>query len=360
MSFYFKILVILIVISLSGCMEKERNNEKIQPVIITQKAQYDTDDCAIWINEDDPSESLILGTDKNEDGAILVFNLEGQLLEDKSVKGLKKPNNVDIRKVNFNGKEYPLVVTTERLNTKLRIFKLPDMISIDNGGINVFEGETDNEPMGVSFYYRKSDTTTFVIISRKNGPSGKYLWQYRLDEDESGKIIATKVREFGNYSGNKEIEAVAVDDELGYIYYSDEMYGVRKYYADPEKGDEELAVFAKKGFEGDHEGISIYKLNNGTGYILVSDQKANEFHIYTREGSMGDPHKHKLLKVVDVAALKSDGSEVTNAFLGPLFPNGLFVAMSKDKTFHLYDWVDIAGNDLVIAPDGELLNTNKN
>jgi hypothetical protein len=28
----------------------------------------------------------------------------------------------------------------------------------------------------------------------------------------------------------------------------------------------------------------------------------------------------------------------------PGFPNGIFVAMSNDKTFHFYDWVGIISN----------------
>jgi myo-inositol-hexaphosphate 3-phosphohydrolase len=51
---------------------------------------------------------------------------------------------------------------------------------------------------------------------------------------------------------------------------------------------------------------------------------------------------------VEVSTLESDGSDITSAALGAKFPNGLFVAMSTDKTFHFYDWADIAGSDLKI------------
>jgi hypothetical protein len=30
----------------------------------------------------------------------------------------------------------------------------------------------------------------------------------------------------------------------------------------------------------------------------------------------------------------------------------MFVAMADDKTFQYYSWADIAGTDLVIAPNG--------
>jgi myo-inositol-hexaphosphate 3-phosphohydrolase len=44
--------------------------------------------------------------------------------------------------------------------------------------------------------------------------------------------------------------------------------------------------------------------------------------------------------------LESDGSDVTSVGLGDEFPKGMFVGMSTDKTFHIYDWRDIAGDDL--------------
>ena len=330
----------------------------IKPKIVTQPTKHDTDDPAIWVNEDDPEASLILGTDKNEDGAIYVYDLNGEIQTDKVVRGLKRPNNIDIEEFEFgDGSEIFIAVTTERLTNKLRIFSVPDMLPIDNGGIEVFTGEIDRAPMGISLYKRESDDVVFAIVGRKSGPSDGYLWQYRLDGNLDGTIGATMVRSFGTYSGEKEIEAIAVDDEYGYVYYSDEGVGVRKYHADPDQTNEELALFATTGIADDHEGISIYKTDMGTGYIILSDQQANKFHFFSREGTELNPHDHQLIKVINAACNFSDGSEVTNASLGSLFPKGLFVAMSDDKTFHFYDWEDLAGDDLLIAPDGLVEHT---
>ncbi|ULT24624.1 phytase [Sphingobacterium sp. E70] len=52
---------------------------------------------------------------------------------------------------------------------------------------------------------------------------------------------------------------------------------MKQYYADPTKGNQQLALFATEGFTEDHEGISIYKLTDSTGYILVSDQGLTAF-----------------------------------------------------------------------------------
>ncbi len=349
-----KILFYTSVLLLSGimvsCDQRPRVAEQaIKPKIITELALHDTDDPAIWVNESDPNNSLIIGTDKDEDGALMVYNLDGKIIEEKCVRGIKRPNNVDIRKIKMGDSILSIAVTTERLTNKIRIFSLPDMKAIDNGGIEVFVGETERDPMGIALYQRVTDSAVFAIVGRKTGPTGKYLWQYRLEDDGNGGIKATKVREFGQYSGKKEIEALAVDDELGYLYCSDEQFGVRKYFADPDKGNEELAVFATNGFAGDHEGISIYKTDSISGYILVSDQQANKFHIYLREGTIANPHEHKEIKVIDVSAVESDGSEVTHVSLGDTFPKGLFVVMSTDKTFHLYDWNDVIGEKLKVV-----------
>ncbi|MBN2411679.1 phytase [candidate division KSB1 bacterium] len=342
----------------SACTKKSPENQTagdaIKPLVITEPVVYDTDDPAIWINPEDTSLSLVVGTDKDENGGLYVYDLNGKIVN--KVLDLKRPNNVDIEYgLILNGKPVDIAVTTERLTNKIRIFSLPDMQAIDNGGIEVFSGETLRAPMGISLYKRPSDGAIFAIAGRKEGPEdGSYLWQYLLQDDGSGNVKGTKVREFGIWSGTKEIEAIAVDDELGYVYYSDEKVGVRKYPADPDAPDAnvELALFAKDGFQEDREGISIYKVNDGTGYILVSDQAANEFHIFKREGEADDPHNHKLIKVVKVSTNNSDGSEVTNVPLNEKFPYGMFVAMSDNKTFQYYSWSDIAGDDLLLAPNG--------
>ena len=336
----------------SSCEKKPKIAENaIKPKITTEAVKHDTDDPAIWINEENPEESLIIGTDKNEDGALYVYDLKGNIIEDKTVRGLKRPNNVDIEEIEIGEDEFSIAVTTERLTNKLRVFKLPEMTPIDNGGIEVFVGEEQRDPMGVSLY-KNPDDEVFAFVGRKSGPQDGYIWQYKLEGDASGNIVGKKVRAFGKYSGKKEIEAIVVDDDLGYVYYSDEGVGVRKYYADADKGNEELALFATEGFAQDHEGLSVYSTDVGTGYIIVSDQQANKFHFFTREGTKENPHDHRFVKAIDASTMESDGSEVTNVSLGKLFPRGMFVAMSDDKTFQLYAWEDIAGDDLLIAPDG--------
>jgi 3-phytase len=223
MKLLFKLLSLSLIVS---TVENACAQTIIKPVVITDSVKHDTDDPAIWINPKNPSKSLIIGTDKNQDGALFVFDLQGKIQSEKVVRGLKRPNNVDIEYgLKIGGKKVDIAVTTERMNHQLRIYSLPDMKPIDNGGIPMFEGETGTEfrdLMGIALY-KNPKGKIYAMVGRKNGSTtGGYIWQYELSDNGKGQVKATFIRKFGTYSGKKEIESIAVDDALGYVYYSDE------------------------------------------------------------------------------------------------------------------------------------------
>lgn len=312
-----------------NCQGQKQSIEKLKPSIITETVVHDTDDPAIWINPKDASKSIIIGTDKDTDGGLYAFDLNGKIIN--KVPGLKRPNNVDIEYgFILNGKKVDIAAVTERETNKVKLYSLPELKEV--GEFSVFDGETERGPMGISMYKNPETGKIYTIVGRKSGPKDGYLWQYELSE-KNGTLIGTVVRKFGKYSGLKEIESIAVDDQMGYIYYSDEQFGVHQYFADPSKGNEELLVFGKGDFTSDVEGISIYPASKNTGYILVSNQQNDTFNVYLREA----PSKGRVAEI-PVSTSESDGSEVTAVNLGPKFPKGVFVAMSNGRVFHLYDW----------------------
>lgn len=338
------VLVLVLVLAMS-CGSRIPEPD-LYPVFTTSPVSRDSDDPAIWINRTDPASSLVLGTDKGLDGALFVFDLEGREIEALTVRPLARPNNVDVEYgLQLGGIPTDIAVVTERAASRLRVYSLPDMSELDGGtGIPVFEGQVNREPMGIALYRRSTDDAVFAIVSRKDGPSGSYLWQYRLTDDGNGRVKGSLVRAFGTFSGSGEIESIAVDDELGYVYYSDERAGIRKYQADPSlpEANRELAFFGYDSFKRDREGISIYSTGPGLGYLIVSDQQGYAFNVYPREGASGEPHTHRLITKLYLATIESDGSEVTSETLTPSFQTGLFVAMSDDKTFHYYSWEAIS------------------
>lgn len=316
--------------------------KKVMPRYTTSVLPYDSDDPAIWLNQEDLSASLIIGTDKEDThGGIYAFDLRGQLDSSRMVTGVNRPNNVDIAYGFPMGEDtVDIMVFTERGENRIRVYSMPGFMALDgNDGIPVFEDDTHRKPMGVALYTRLHDQAIFAVVSRKENPDNRndYLYQYRLFWDGT-RVKGELVRKFGEVAEGGEIEAICVDDKLGYIYYSDESFGIRKYHANPDSVNTQLAVFGKEGFVRDREGISLYETSDAEGFLMVSDQQGNEFHFYRREGEDGNPHEHPLLAQVPVNTNMSDGSEATSVPLGPDFPEGMFVAMSDDRTFQYYDW----------------------
>jgi 3-phytase len=323
--------------------------------VATAPVANDADDPAIWVHPGDPSQSLIIATDKSPapDGGLFVFDLDGQARQ--RLGPIDRPNNVDVEYgLVLRGQPTDIAVVTERLQRRLRVYHiLPDerrLQEISPGGLAVFEGEVGEQaaPMGIALYRRTRDGAVFAIVGRKEGPRHGYLWQYRLEDDGSGKVKAKKVREFGLFSGQGEIEVIAVDDSLGYIYYADEGRGIFKYHADPDHPDaaRALAHFGADGFSGDREGIAIYARAGGTGYIVCTDQISgnSQYRLYRREGERGNPHDHSTVhKIVRGGADSTDGIEVTSAGLGPRFATGALVAMNdRGRNFLVFSWQDIA------------------
>ncbi|MEH6680695.1 MAG: phytase [Sediminicola sp.] len=307
----------------------------VPPDIISDHTLNDTDDPAIWINPQNSAESIVFGTDKETNGAIYAFGLDGKIIADKTLRDMQRPNNVDVGyglRIN-DSLTTDFLVFTERERQQIRVFSVPDMKALDGGGIPVFTDVENIEfklPMGIAIHRSAKDGSLYVIVGRKTGPLKEYLYQYRLEMDSLQQLNAQLVRKFGNFSGKKEIEAIAVDDELGFVYFSDEQHCIRKYYADPSLGNEELDCFGGEQFLGDIEGIAIADFGNGTGFLIVSDQQRGQFNIFDRKSN-------RYIKAVNLGTLETDGCEVVTVPLNNTFKNGLFVAMNDQKNFYFYD-----------------------
>ncbi|MEA1786575.1 phytase [Arenibacter sp. GZD96] len=307
---------------------------EILPDIITEHTINDTDDPAIWINRENPGQSIVFGTDKDTNGAIYAFDLNGKILETKTIRNLKRPNNVDIEYgFSLNDSTFvDILVFTEREKQQIGVFSVPDMQPLDNGGFAVFSDVSNIDqrlPMGIGLYKSPKDGTIYAIVSRKTGALENYLYQYALRADSTG-VRAELVRKFGKFSGRKEIEAIAVDDANSIVYYADEGACIRKYYAEPAMGNAELNCFGGAYFLEDIEGIAIATYHDGAGYLIVSDQQRGQFNVFSKEDN-------RFIKALNLGTVATDGCEVVTFSLGENFPNGLFVAMNDEKNFYFYD-----------------------
>jgi 3-phytase len=351
-------LLVALVLTAAACSGRA-DQQRVVAAGHTAVVPNDPDDPAIWVHPTDPSRSLILGTDKLESrGGLYVFGLDGKLRQ--AITPLDRPNNVDVEHgFAVGGRLLDIAVLTERMQHRLRAFSISaedgSLTDLAPAGLSVLEGEKAeaSEPMGIALFKRPRDGAIFVIVAPKTGGPSEYLWQYRLEADEQHGVTARFVRRFGTFSRTGaeadeigEIEAVVVDDELGYVYYSDERYAIRKYHADPDHPDaaRELAKIGVDGYDGDREGLAIYETGGGTGYLVSSDQVegGTRVKLYRREGAPGRPHDHSEVQTILTAADSTDGLDVTSRKL-PGFPLGLLVMMnSSDRNFLLFDWSAVA------------------
>jgi 3-phytase len=317
---------------------------QIKPVAETEPVSKDSDDPAIWVHPTDPERSIIIGTDKDQDGGLYVYNLDGKTVQ--HVSGLARPNNVDVEYgFKLGGRTIDIAVATERLKRRLKVYEInreTGQLTDVSGDTEVFKGEEGEggAPMGISLYRHESGTVD-AIVSPKTGPLDGYLGQFRLTANEAGKVDVKPIRRFGRFSGSGEIEAIVVDDSANRVIYGDEDFGIRIYAANPDTPDanRELAVIGLTGYAGDREGLAVYPHTDGSGWIISSNQLEEgqtEFKVYDRKAP------HTLRAVFKGGADATDGLDVTNAALGRKFPAGFLVAMnSRGKNFMIYKWEDL-------------------
>ena len=322
----------------------------------TSAVSGDADDPAIWIHPTNPALSLVIGTDK-VGNFVYVWEMNGRQLQRVSVSAT--PNNGDVRyAMAVGGVPVDIYVVGAENPSRLVIFKIdPNTRALsDITAAGATATPQVKEPYGVCLYRRAGDGVMFAFVNSNGGVDG-VLHQYQLSDNGAGKVKATFVRSFGGDVNGNHSEGMVADDQLGYVYISEEDCCVHKFYADPAMGNARLAVFAQNdGIDPDREGLGIYGCANGTGYILLSSQGNKRVKVYRREGDPGNPHSHSLVTTIYTPNVGgTDGLDVTNRPAGPNFPSGFLAKHNgTPKNFALIAWEDIAKTYLTICPEGPI------
>ncbi len=310
----------------------------------TTTEERSADDPAIWIDKDNPSRSVIIGTDK--DYGFEVWSISGKLLQKLPMH--TNVNNVDLRYgFVLGGKEVAIVAGNLRGEAKLAVFVVnPDYTSGDVlkqiAGPDSTGNSITKDSYAFALYRRPSDGSIYVFDRGKTKKGT--LNQYLIEDNGSGKGIKTTLVRKLNYTGNVA-EGCVVDDEKGFLYLSEEDKCIHKFYADPDKSGEEISSFAYgDGIKSDREGLALYKCNDGTGYLLLSSQGNATIKIYDREGD------NKFIGTVDPidsqgrTDMETDGVEAVSTSIPPMFPDGFMVLHSDPRAkFEIYDWRDVSG-----------------
>jgi len=305
---------------------------KAGPVTVSasdRTAQAGTaDDPAIWVHPTDPSQSLVIGTDKRSSGGLHVFDLDGNTLQ--FVAG-GRHNNADVRYgFPLAGGRVDLVSACDRNTNAIDVYVM-DPVTRRLGPAGTIQ--TGLTVYGYAMYHSRPTGKYYGIVSSENGVE---QWEFIGQSD--GTVSGVLVR---SYASSTLIEGIVADDELGYVYLAEENTGIHKYHADPGQPTTRLATVDWVGsttqLVADVEGLTIYYRRDGRGYLIASSQGNHQFNVYRREGN------NEYLGTFTVTqARDTDGIDVNSAALGSLFPQGIFVAQNDDTDFPMVRWQDIA------------------
>ncbi|TYT27295.1 phytase [Luteimonas viscosa] len=302
------------------------------------------DDPAIWVHPTRPEKSLVIATDKK--AGLYVYDMQGRL---RQFLADGKMNNVDLRDgFRLGDREVTLVTASNRTDKSIAIYRLDaetgELVDIADGP----QPTGLHDPYGLCMFRSPRNGDTYVFIN--GDETAKKQW--RLVDAGDGRVRTELVREL---AFDSQTEGCVADDATATLYVGEEDVALWKLPAEPDGGDTMTAVDrvdANPAIRDDIEGLALYDLGDGRGYIVASSQGNDTYAVYRLEGDQaylgsfavaGDP-------VAGIDGIsETDGLDVSSANLGPGFEHGAFVAQDgrnvmpvQNQNYKIVPWKAIA------------------
>lgn len=280
------------------------------------------DDPAIWRNAADPSQSLVIGTDKK--AGLYVYGLNGAV---RSFQPAGLLNNVDL----IGGQDAALVAASDRsdvASSRIALFslrfddaKLLPIGSVESGAGEAYglclahdaDGANANAlPAALTAYAALKDGTVNRVDMRRSG-EGQY----------AGTIAATaKIA--------SQIEGCVVDRQTGDLYVGEENAGIWRFSSgDLSVPPEKFAdIGAADGLVADVEGLAI-AYDGDAKWLIASSQGDNAYTVFDMAGALVG--RFRIAGGAIGATSETDGIEIVVGDFGPEYPGGLFVAQDGDN-----------------------------
>ena len=314
-----------------------------KPVVIQARAVTEgvrtagdaADDSVIYINEDDPKKSLIIGTDKQS--GVSVYDLSGKRIQEFLDGEL---NNIDIRYgFKWKNRSFALVSAGNRSTNSIDLYlvdkKTNKLEKLPDGTY-----PTSLEIYGSCMYKNLEKNQIYIFANSKEGD----VIQYKVVNQEDKAPTLEVVRTFNVGS---QVEGCVADDLYERFYIGEEKVGIWQYGANPQDKEERMLIDST-GVDGnlvaDVEGLTLYRTNKH-GYLLASSQGEDAYTIYSRKtgvyiGKFQVEYNGLLVR-------NTDGIEASSHYLGKKYPNGLVVVQDGNSTyerqsFKLISWQDLA------------------
>ncbi|MDG2071138.1 MAG: phytase [Pseudomonadales bacterium] len=301
------------------------------------------DDAVLWVNPNNPSDSLILATLKASNQkpvkptGLLVYNLSGEQLQ--FLPG-GTPNNIDIRyEVKIRGISQPLIAASNWWSNHVSFY------TVDSQSLEV-RRILDEAPTGLSdlrglCLYKNSLGEIHYFAIGEDGQGEQYL----LSEAGSTSLV-------NRYQLASAAEGCVVDDQMSRLYISEEKKALWRFSAD-EVTQPPTRIMRTSWFgplRADLEGLTIYQKPNGQGFLIASSQGNSHYLLFDRQENnyIG---RFKIDDGLIDNVTGTDGIFASNLNLGNLYPEGVLIVQdhmnivsgrSANQNFKLIDWRKIS------------------
>jgi len=308
------------------------------PVITAEDA---ADDPAIVINFDNPTDSLILGTDKKS--GVYLYDLKGNEL---SYAPLGNINNIDVRQTD----DQVFVTATNRSIQAIEywVFNQDDFFNTSNHA-DIFSTaiRASTIPSAINIYgicMGLIDAAPVAFVTEDMGPSVE-LWTL-----DNAALV-------GTFDNGGESEGCVFDDENRVLFISEEeTNGVLKAYdlSQDLPFESPFIVDSRKGnIGGDPEGVALYKTSATEGYVVLSSQGDNKYNLYDRNAPYAFITSFQISDQdggLDGTS-DTDGISVSSFNFGGKFSKGLMVAQDG----YNYDEEELKNQNFKIISFKEVL-----
>ncbi|WEK46021.1 MAG: phytase [Candidatus Andeanibacterium colombiense] len=284
------------------------------------------DDPAIWLDAENPANSLIVATDKK--AGLYVYGLDGKI-RDFSKEG--RLNNVALADMGADGiivaasdrnDEAAAKIMLYRLDTKAA--KLIPLGTVDGG---------KGEGYGICVAAQADGLHVYSVL--KAGDIGEY--RVTFGPQPKGELVR-------GMKLNTQTEGCVADPRDGSLYVGEEDVGIWRFAAGSTKG-ELVAKADGKQLVADVEGLALAAEGKDGGWLIASSQGDNSYSVYRLPG-MAYAGRFRIAKGAFGATEETDGIDLVLGDFGPNYPTGLFVAQDgengdKAQNFKLVSWEEI-------------------
>jgi myo-inositol-hexaphosphate 3-phosphohydrolase len=271
----------------------------------------DQDDMAIWLHPSDLGKSTLIASDKAA-GKIVVYDLDGSTVQ---VIDSPKPGNIDVRHgVTLGGSCADVVALNDRIELAIRIYRVdPEsrtLERIDDGSIVT----------GDNYGFALEQAPDGRLLGYTGAKEATTISQYEITEIGEGMVSGLATG--WTFSRSTTIEGMVAHDASGALFAAEEPVGIwRVSSSDPDDATLIAEVGDASGLAADVEGVAIYHLGGGAGYLLASSQGAGKFTVL----DLAPPHAP--LGEFSLAGVgQTDGIDATSLPLGAAYPQGMFAA----------------------------------